>query len=117
MTMGCFALKDNDKVVIRDGCLVDFMRADPREVCWHREGKLQINDIVIYVGDRAAESGLDRIPDLDVPADAAEDGSIEVIIFKYGNRDYVPFCKKTDIKSAGITEKNSGGYHILGRKN
>ena len=105
MTMGCFALKDNDKVVIRDGCLVDFMRADPREVCWHREGKLQINDIVIYVGDRAAESGLDRIPDLDVPADAAEDGCIEVIIFKYGNRDYVPFCKKTDIKSAGITEK------------
>ena len=82
MEIGYFALEKNKKFIYTDESTIRFARNNRTDVQWHSNGKIQINDIVIYVGKHAKEAG----------------------IFRYEDRDFLPFYKHFDNERFGETE-------------
>lgn len=92
MKLGYFALELKEKKIMPKESALRFARKDRKTVLWHSEGSVKINDIVIYVGASMEKAGIDKFATVR-NRDGNRTKGKEVIIFRYGDRDFVPFYK------------------------
>lgn len=103
MKIGYFALERNKKFIYTDSETIRFARNDRADVRWYGGGKIQINDIVIYVGKNAKECGVYEAAGLKSLVEQNDD-MIEAIIFRYESKDFLPFYKSFDNENFGEAE-------------
>ncbi|MBS5334866.1 MAG: sigma-54 dependent transcriptional regulator [Anaerovoracaceae bacterium] len=111
MEIGYFALEKNKKFIYTDESTIRFARNNRTDVQWHSNGKIQINDIVIYVGKYAKEAGIYEAAGLKEDS-AFGKGAMEAVIFRYEDGDFLPFYKHFDNESFGETETIYSGESI-----
>ena len=110
MKIGYFALENDKNLVTADDITLGFARNDMRDVRWYGEGKIEANDIIIYIGRQAAEAGVQEAASLK-PTETC-DGDVEVVIFRYGDVDFIPFYKKTDANGGVLVDTVYSGETI-----
>ncbi len=111
MEIGYFALEKNKKFIYTDESTIRFARNNRTDVQWHSNGKIQINDIVIYVGKHAKEAGIYEAAGLKEDLTFGK-GTMEAVIFRYEDRDFLPFYKHFDNERFGETETIYSGESI-----
>ena len=94
--IGYFALDMNKKYIFPDSNTLTFARRERKNVKWYGAGKIQINDIIIYVGSRGRQTGVYETAGINKCDCEPESDCIEVVIFRYDDKDFLPFFKRLE---------------------
>lgn len=94
MQIGFFLVENNCKILAMSSGTLNFTRHDKQCVRWYGGGKLERNDLIVFVGSGLADVGLDGSDILGENVKLLSDYNI--IICRYGDRECFPFIKPID---------------------
>jgi Response regulator containing CheY-like receiver, AAA-type ATPase, and DNA-binding domains len=91
MQIGVFSVDKNNQILSLSSGTLNFARQDKENVTWYGRGKLDRNDLVVFLGFGFADAGWDtRSVFGDNLKDISDSG---LVICRYGDRECFPFIK------------------------
>ena len=100
MQIGFFLADNNGRILALSSGTLNFTRLDREQVRWYGGGRLERNDLIIFMGPKLADVGLDNRNILGENVKILSDNNI--IICRYGDQECFPFIKpinKEDFKN------------------